>query len=45
VDAEIPNSLVAEKSPKIEVNKVYVLQRFKILPARSLYRVVDVLSA
>jgi hypothetical protein len=39
--AEIPNSLVAEKSPKIEVNKVYELERFKILLVKSLYRAVD----
>jgi hypothetical protein len=41
VYAEIPNSLVAEKSSKIEVNKVYQLRRFKILPAKSLYKAVD----
>jgi hypothetical protein len=39
--AEIPNSLVAKKSPRIEINKVYELQRFKILPAKSLYKAVD----
>jgi hypothetical protein len=41
VYAEIPNSLVTEKSSKIEVNRVYELQCFKILPAKSLYKVVD----
>jgi hypothetical protein len=32
---------VAEKSSKIEINKVYQLQRFKVLPSKSLYRAVD----
>jgi hypothetical protein len=39
--AEIPNNLVAKKSPRIQMNKVYDIQRFKILPVRSLYRPVQ----
>jgi hypothetical protein len=39
--AEIPNCLVADKSPRIEVNKAYELHRFRILPAKSLYQAVD----
>jgi len=39
--AEIPSSLVADKSPRIEVNKIYDIRRFKILPARSLYKPVN----
>jgi hypothetical protein len=38
--AEIPNNLVDEKSPRIQMNKVYDIQRFKVLPARSLYKPV-----
>jgi hypothetical protein len=34
--------LVAEKSPQIQQDKVYKLQHFKILPAKSLYKAVDV---
>jgi hypothetical protein len=30
-----------EKSCQIEVNKVYEIQRFKILPSRTLYKLVD----
>jgi hypothetical protein len=40
--AEIPNNLVAEKSPRIQMNKVYDIQRFKVLPVRSLYILVQV---
>jgi hypothetical protein len=38
---EIPNNLVAEKSPQIQVNKVYEIKHFKILPTKSLYRPVE----
>jgi hypothetical protein len=38
---EIPNNLVAEKSPQIQVNKVYEIKHFKILPMKSLYRPVE----
>jgi hypothetical protein len=40
VYAEIPSTLVAWKSPRIQVNKINEIQCFKILPARSLYRPV-----
>jgi hypothetical protein len=36
--AEIPNNLVAEKSPHIQLNKIYDIQCFKVLSMRSLYR-------
>jgi hypothetical protein len=39
--AEIPRSLVADKTSQIQVNKIYDIRCFKILPARSLYRPVD----
>jgi hypothetical protein len=41
VYAEISSNLVAEKSPPIQVNKIYEIQHFKILPARSLYKPVE----
>jgi hypothetical protein len=39
--AEIPNNLVAEKSLCIQLNKIYDIQRIKVLPVRSLYRPVQ----
>jgi hypothetical protein len=39
--AEIPGSLVADKTSQIQVNKIYGIRRFNILPARSLYKPVD----
>jgi hypothetical protein len=39
--AEIPGSLVADKTSQIQVNKIYDIHHFKILPARSLYKHVD----
>jgi hypothetical protein len=41
VYAEISSNLVAEKSPPIQVNKIYEIRHFKILPARSLYKPVE----
>jgi hypothetical protein len=39
--AEILGSLVQDKSPQIEVNKVYEIRCFRILPTRSLYKPVE----
>jgi hypothetical protein len=39
--AEIPGSLVVDKTSQIQVNKTYDIRRFKILSARSLYKPID----
>jgi hypothetical protein len=39
--AEMPGSLAADKTSQIQVNKVYEICRFKILPARTLYKPID----
>jgi hypothetical protein len=33
--------MVADKTSQIQVNKIYEMRRFKILPAKTLYKPVD----
>jgi hypothetical protein len=39
--AEVPNNLVVEKIPRIQMNKAYDIQRCKVLPVSSLYKPVQ----
>jgi hypothetical protein len=38
---EIPAYLAEEKSPLLEINKVYKIRRFKVAPTKSFYKVID----
>jgi hypothetical protein len=39
--AEIPSDIVDEQNPLINVNKVYIIRRFRVIYAKSSYKVVD----